>query len=241
MLGKLDLMLRTQLVSAALALLFPASAGAASKHYVLAEDSTITPTGESAQLLIGTLDLTYRGFCVEPFDPGDCALYYDLDDLDLTGGGESVALEPITPIIDALPDLRLWDFGLDHPGSPHLDLVIDRDTQPAHLQGEARYLERGLLTPDENTAPDAIFDGDPLPSNLFVDVELIEKELLQILGGGGQASFPSTVSTKVVARLSIHAVAVPEPGSAALGSTALITLGLIFASTRARRRSGARL
>ena len=72
-----------------------------------------------------------------------------------------------------------------------------------------------------------------VPSYL-IQTDLIEKELRQILGDGG-GMFPTTVSTQVIANLSFHAVAVPEPASGVL-----LALGLgVLGARRSQRRRGA--
>ena len=218
-----------------LTLLVPGSAAAVSQVYTLDTSSTITPTGGSPQPLTGEMELSFSGFCVVPFDINNCLLHYNFDALDLAGAGESIVLGSITPINDGVPDVfPLRDLAIDYPGAPAIDdFVLERQTLPQQQQMELRYLERLLDSPDPNSAPDAVFGGSALPEEIFFDVDLIEKELRQILGDGG-GMFPSTVSTQVIANLSFHAVAVPEPASGVL-----LALGLgVLGARRSQRRRG---
>ena len=101
-----------------------------------------------------------------------------------------------------------------------------------------RFSERSLNSSDPNTALAVIFDGDPLPGEIFFDVELIDKTMTRILLGGGAGwTSPDTIAQETVARLSIHAVAVPEPASGALLALSLAALG---AQPRGARRAPTR-
>lgn len=212
-----------------LALLLPASADASSQRYVLAATSTITPTGGSAQLLTGEIEISFEGLCVVPFDHTTCWLRYDFEAIDLSGAGESIVLGSVSPFNGqlVLPSL-FGDFAIDFPGAPDIDdFILDRHTVTAQFPESARFSEQSLTSPDPNTALAAVFDADdPLPSEIFFDVELIHKTITQILLGGGAGwTSPNTISTDIVARLSIHAVAVPEPASGALLALGLAALG----------------
>ena len=155
-----------------LALLVPASAGASSQSYVLAATSTITPTGGSAQLLTGQIEISFEGLCVVPFDPSTCLLRYDFDAFDLSGGRESIVLGSVTPLngVIVLPSL-VSDFTIDFPGSPDVDdFILDRHRVTAQFPETVRFSELSVSSSDPNTALAAIFDGDPLPSEIFFDV-----------------------------------------------------------------------
>jgi hypothetical protein len=213
-----------------LALLVPASAGASSQRYVLAATSTITLTGGSAQLLTGEIELTFKGLCVVPFDHSTCLLGYDFDAIDLSGAGENIVLGSVTSFNGQLllPPSLFGDFSIDFPGAPDLDdFILDRHTVTPQFPESARFSEQSLSSPDPNAALAAVFDADdPLPSEIFFDVLLIDKTITQVLLGGGAGwTSPSTISTDIVARLSIHAVAVPEPASGALLALGLAALG----------------
>jgi hypothetical protein len=217
------------------AFLVGTNAAADSQRYLLEPTSTITPSGGSAQQLTGEIELTFRGFCFVPFDLAACSLQYDIDGLSLSGGGQTIVLGSVTPILGD-PVLALPDFGINLPGAPRLDdFVLERRTRPPQFPQEMRYFERVLDSANPNTAAAPLFGAGPLPSEIFFDVELIEKELLQVFSMGDPLT-PRTTSSEVVARLAIHAVAVPEPGSGAL-----VSLGLaVLSARRSPRRQGSR-
>ena len=218
-----------------LALFVPGSAAALSQVYVLQMSSTITLTAGSPQPLTGELALSFTGFCVAPFDPSLCMLRYEFDELALIGGGKNIALGPVTPFFDQpLPFPLFGDVEITFPGAAEVDdFVLERNTLTPQLPGESLYFERRLDTPNPNPAPDAVFSNGPLPDEIFFDLDLTERELRQF-SNNGVWTMPTALSSEVVASLSFHAVAVPEPASAV--SLALV-LGVLGACRSPRRRS----
>ncbi len=197
---------------------------ASATRYVLDASSTVTPSGESSQTLTGTFALTFEGLCFAPIDPATCArLDYDFTELDLAWAGGNVTLGGIVPIPGFdFPSLA-GDVLVDLPGPAQVDsFVFERDTIPPRFAMEQRFLERSIRSATPNTAATPVFaPGEVLPHEIFLALEVVERERLVVFPSGSV----STVSSDVVATLDVRA-RLPEPGAAALWASGALAFAV---------------
>jgi hypothetical protein len=202
--------------------------------YELAPGSTITASGGPTAALTGSFELDFTGICTLPVDPQNCLLRYRVETMALSGGGESIVLaDPLPPLPGPFVP-TLFDIEIPLPDPAVLsELVFERDSEPGPVSGVVLIHDRALRTPATNTSPASVFHGDFFPSQLFLELELLEIERRSV----DPDMFPTTVSSDAVATLSLMAVPIPEPSTAAL-----IGVGLAgFAAWSRRRREPRRL
>jgi hypothetical protein len=200
--------------------------------YELAPGSTITASDGPTAALTGSFELAFTGICTLPVDPPSCLLRYRVEALALSGGGESLVLaDPLPPLPGPFVP-TLFDLEIPLPDPAVLsEFVFERDSEPGPVSGVVLIHDRALRTPAVNTAPASVFHGDFFPSRLFLELELLEVERRSV----DPDAFPTTLSSDVVATLSLTAVPIPEPATAALTG-----VGLAGLAAWSRRRRGPR-